>query len=244
MPTRTRKTSTAGRDALMSGHVGLVHHVARQLSRRLSTSADLDELVSAGALGLVQAVDAFDASRGLAFSTFAVPRIRGAILDELRRQDLASRNVRRRTRELTRAKDTLVASLRREPTLNELSREMQVPTQMIRQWELDAEQTSPCSLDQPLRADPNGGTLVDAMADEDTPSIEDLLSREQEVEQLKAAIARLNEQERTVLSLNYFEELNLPEIAKVLGLSVCRISQVRTAALGKLRASLSVLRAA
>lgn len=234
----------ATRQALLAQHVGLVHHVARQLGRRLSTAANLDELVSAGALGLVQAVDSFDTGRGLSFSTFAVPRIRGAMLDELRHQDHVSRNVRRRTRELSRARETLTGSLHRAPTLMELSGQMNATTDQVRQWELDAESASLSSIDQPLRSDPSGATVADSIADPSAPSIEDLLSREQEVEQLKAAIERLNEQERTVLALNYFEELKLQEIATVLGVSVCRISQVRTAALAKLRASLSDLRAA
>jgi len=246
---RVKATSRKGfdemaRQALLAQHVGLVHHVARQLLRRLSTAANLDELVSAGALGLVQAVDSFDTGRGLSFSTFAVPRIRGAMLDELRHQDHVSRNVRRRSRELSRARETLAGSLHRAPTLMELSGQMNATADQVRQWELDAESASLASIDQPLRSDPSGATVADSIADPSAPSIEDLLSREQEVEQLKAAIARLNEQERTVLALNYFEELKLQEIATVLGLSVCRISQVRTAALAKLRATLRDLRAA
>src|SRR5689334_24525789 len=96
----TFASRAANRQALLVSHVGLVHHVARQLARRLSTEAQLDELVSAGSLGLIQAVDSFDPKRGLAFSTYAVPRIRGAILDELRRLDHVSRGVRRRAREV------------------------------------------------------------------------------------------------------------------------------------------------
>jgi RNA polymerase sigma factor for flagellar operon FliA len=229
---------------MLRQHLGLVHHVARQLANRLSTAADLDELVSAGSFGLIQAVDSFDKSRGLSFSTYAVPRIRGAILDELRKQDHVPRNVRRRTRELSRAREGLAGALRRSPTEAELCSHMQVPTEMLRKWELDAEGTSVTSLDQPMRADPSGATLGDTMTDDRVLSIDDLLTHEQEVGQLKIAIARLKEQERTVLALNFFEELKLQEIATVLGLSVCRISQIRTAALGKLRVVLSELRAA
>jgi RNA polymerase sigma factor for flagellar operon FliA len=115
---------------------------------------------------------------------------------------------------------------------------------MLRRWELDAEGAALCSLDQPLRAAPESATLADAISDERRTSIDDLLTHEQEVEELKRAIARLKEQERTVLALNFFEELKLQEIATVLGLSVCRISQIRTAALAKLRFALSDLRAA
>ena len=88
----------AARDVLLTENLSLVHHVARQLERKLSNELDHDELVSAGTLGLMSAMNSFDPSRGLAFSTFAVPRIRGAILDELRRQDHVPRSVRRKTR--------------------------------------------------------------------------------------------------------------------------------------------------
>jgi RNA polymerase sigma factor for flagellar operon FliA len=224
--------------------VGLVHHVARQLSRRLSTAADLDEMVSSGMVGLIQSADTFDVTRGLSFSTYAVPRIRGAILDDLRRQDALPRNVRRRARDLGRAREVLAAKLRRTPTHDELAHVMRVPTDTIRRWELDAEGATISSLDQPLRDEEAGTTLADTMAEDDVRGIEELLTHEAEVERLKEAIAKLKEQERTVLALNFFEELKLQEIAQVLQLSVCRISQIRTAALTKLRAALSDLRAA
>ena len=94
------------------------------------------------------------------------------------------------------------------------------------------------SLDQRIRPE-SGATLGDALTDDRLPSVDETLTREEEVGRVKNAIAALKEQERTVLALNYFEELKLPEIATVLGLSVCRISQIRTAALAKLRLRLS-----
>ena len=242
--TRPAQPSIAERDALLTRHVGLVHHVARQMANRLSTAAELDELVGAGTMGLLQAAEAFDASRGLSFSTFAVPRIRGAILDELRKVDHVPRNVRRRNRDIGRARDVLAASLRRAPTDDELGHVMQVPADQVRKWQFDAEGASISSLDQPIRSDVAGATLADAVSDDRIASVDDLLTHEAEVEQLKRAIATLKEQERTVLALNYFEELKLQDIATVLGLSVCRISQIRTAALAKLRVALSDLRAA
>jgi RNA polymerase sigma factor FliA len=240
----TRAAPSAQRDALLHQHIGLVHHVARQLANHLSTAAELDELVSAGSFGLIQAVDSFDSHRGLSFSTYAVPRIRGAILDELRKQDHVPRNVRRRTRDVSRAREALAGALRRSPTEAELSTHLQVPTAMLRKWELDAEGATVCSLDQPMRAETGGMTFGDTMTDDRAPTVDDLLTHEMEVLQLKEAIAMLKEQERTVLALNFFEELKLQEIATVLGLSVCRISQIRTAALAKLRLALSELRAA
>ena len=105
----------AARDRLLTEHLGLVHHVARQMSRTLAVKADFDELVSAGSMGLMAALDSFDASRGLAFSTFAAPRIRGAILDELRRQDHVPRSIRRKTREIHAARESLMRALGRAP---------------------------------------------------------------------------------------------------------------------------------
>jgi RNA polymerase sigma factor for flagellar operon FliA len=240
----TRPYRSADREALLTSHVGLVHHVARQLARRLSTEAELDELVSAGSLGLIQAVDSFDTKRGLAFSTYAVPRIRGAILDELRRLDHVSRGVRRRARDVSRARTTLNASLGREPTESELSRSMRVPAGMLRQWELELQGAAMASLDQPVRSDHPGATLGDAITDDRTESIEETLTLTQELALVREAIAGLKDQERTVLALSFFEELKLQEIAEVLGLSVCRISQIRSAALARLRVQLSGLRAA
>lgn len=239
-----RQSSNNTRDAFLTQHFGLVHHVARQMANRLSTQADLDELISAGAVGLVQAVDSFDRKRGLSFSTYAVPRIRGAILDELRKQDHVPRNVRRRTRDLSRARDALTRTLRRRPSEFEMARVLQVPTEMVRRWELDAEGASVTSLDQSIRAEHGSATLGDTITDDREPSVDDVLTHEQEIERLKVAIGMLKEQERTVLALNFFEELKLQEIATVMGLSVCRISQIRTAALVKLRNALSYLRAA
>jgi len=239
-----RPSSAAERDAMLSQHIGLVHHVARQMANRLSSAADLDELVSAGTMGLIQAVDSFDRTRGLSLSTYAVPRIRGAILDELRRQDHVPRNVRRRSRDVARAQEALVGSLSRLPTHDELSQHMQIPTDVLRKWEFDAEGASLSSLDQPMHADAVGATLGDTISDDRVGSLDDLLTHEQEVGRLQQAIGTLKEQERTVLALNFFEELKLQEIATVLRLSVCRISQIRTAALAKLRVALSDLRVA
>ena len=232
------------RDVLLEQHVGLVHHVARQLAGRLSTEAELEEMVSAGTIGLLHAAESFDSERGLSFSTYAVPRIRGAILDELRRQDPVSRNVRRRTRDAARARSLLSAALGRRPTDDELSHTMGVSPARVRRWEMDVQGAVTRSLDHSVSGDAIGATLGDTIADDRAMSFEDLISREQEVEHLKRAIVRLKAQERTVLALNFFEELKLQEIAQVLGLSVCRISQIRTAALAKLRQQLAPLRAA
>src|SRR2546423_8232214 len=112
--------------ALTQQHVGLVHHVARQLARRLHDKIDLDELVSAGSIGLMQAAASYEPTRGLTFSTYAVPRIRGSMLDELRRQDHMSRGARRKARSIASAREALTHRLGREPKAAEVAAQLDI----------------------------------------------------------------------------------------------------------------------
>ena len=218
-------------------HLGLVHFVARQLSRKLRDQVDLDELVSAGTLGLMQAAASYEPSRGLSFSTFAVPRIRGSMLDELRRHDPVSRGVRHKTRAMESARETLTRKLGREPRAAEVARELDIPDETLRQWQLDVEGSVRLSLDRAPRAlaDQDTLTAADAFADDRAIDVEEQLTQEQRIALLGIAIRGLKAQERTVLALYYHEEMTLQEIAQVLGLSPSRISQIRTEALAKLR---------
>lgn len=231
------------RDELLNEHLGLVHHVARQLSKRLSADLDLDELVSCGVIGLMNAVDSFDPSRGLAFSTFAAPRIRGAILDELRRQDHVPRSVRRKSRDLATAREELIRSLGRTPDDQEIAAELQIDLDTLWRWQADIEGVFHLPLD--VAASPrerNAPTPAELLAGDDAGTIVDELNRAEEIEFLRDAILALNEQERIVLTLYYFEELKLHEIATILELTESRISQVRSKAIQKLRARMAPLR--
>jgi len=238
-----RAGSLEARDRLLEDHLGLVHHVARQVSRTLAVRADVDELVSAGTMGLMAALESFDASRGLAFSTFAAPRIRGAILDELRKQDHVPRSVRRKTRELSAAREAFQRTHGRAPEDRELAEQMGVDLETVWRWKADIEGANHLPIDrQPGDKEQKISAPVDYLADETDQGVEAALTHEQEVRFLRDAILRLKEQERVVLSLYYFEELKLHEIAKVLELTESRVSQIRTKALGKLRTDLRPLR--
>jgi RNA polymerase sigma factor for flagellar operon FliA len=229
--------STESVNALTHQHIGLVHHVARQLARRLHDKVELGELVSAGALGLMQAAASYEPSRGLTFSTYAVPRIRGSMLDELRRHDHMSRGARRKARAIATAREALVHRLGREPKAAEIAVELNVSVDSLRQWELDVEGAVEVSLDvapRALREDADI-TAACAIADERCANPDDRISQEQRVALLGVAIRGLRSQERTVLALYFYEELTLQEIAHVLGLSASRISQIRAEALAKLR---------
>ncbi len=235
--------SEVARERLLEEHLGLVHHVARQVSRTLAVRADFDELVSAGTIGLMTALEGFDATRGLAFSTFAAPRIRGAILDELRKQDHVPRSIRRKTREISAAREAWMRAHGRGPDDHELAEQLGIDMDTLWRWQADVEGAHHIPLDRsPGERDSNSPVPADLLHSGEDSEVEDSLTHEQEVGHLKTAILRLKDQERVVLSLYYFEELKLHEIAKVLELTESRVSQIRSKALSKLRVDLKPLR--
>jgi RNA polymerase sigma factor for flagellar operon FliA len=231
------------RDALLRDNLSLVHHVARQLARGLAADADVDELVSAGTMGLMSALESFDLGRGLAFSTFAVPRIRGAILDELRRQDHVPRSVRRKTRSIATARETLTRTLGRSPELNELATTLGVDAETLWRWQADVEGAVHMPLDRSATDHDGASVTPGDVLGSGEELTDDRLAREEEVALLREALLGLKDQERTVLSLYYFEELKAREIAEVLGVSESRISQIRSKALALLREVLAPLQA-
>lgn len=235
---------TAAREKLLTEHLGLVHHVARQVSRSLTVEADFDELVSAGSMGLMNALDTFDPSRGLAFSTFAAPRIRGAILDDLRRQDHVPRSIRRKTREISSARESLMRTLGRTPDDRELAEKMGVDLETFWRWSGEVEGTMHIPLDDRSVDDRDGRSVTPAevLAGETHTDIEDRLNLGEEMEILRDAILRLKEQERIVLSLYYYEEMKLHQIATILELTESRVSQIRSKAISRLRGELAPLR--
>ena len=193
----------------------------------------------------MKALESFDPSRGLAFSTYAVPRIRGAILDEMRRQDHVPRSVRRKRRELAQARETLMRDHGRAPADSEVARLLGVDVETVWRWESDIERTMQVSLSA-RDADGDDGEGVASpirylRAAGDQP--DEAIQREERLAILQQAISELKEQQRTVLSLHYFEDLNAREIASVLGVSESRVSQIRSKALGELRRIMTPMRA-
>lgn len=227
------------RNTLLRDNLNLVHHVAHKLARHLADDADVDELVSAGTLGLMSAAESFDPGRGLAFSTFAVPRIRGAMLDELRRQDHVPRSVRRKTRSIAQARESLMHALGRNPSSPELADALGVDCDTLYRWTADVETAVHLPLDghsrgagdeRPTRAELLG-------SDDELP--DERLAREDELALMRDAMLELGDQERTVLALYYFEDLSSREIGELLGVSESRVSQVRVRALARLRGVLT-----
>jgi len=242
--TRHAQGDEIARQLLLNEHLGLVHFVARQVARGIAVDLEFDELVSAGTLGLMSALDSFEVERGLAFSTFATPRIRGAIIDELRRQDHVPRSVRRKARDINAARETLGRSTASAPSDKEVAAELGVDLPTLWRWQADLEGAVRIPIDRSSSSQADGSPEVTdiAYADE-SDDVEEKMNTEMEVTHLREAILGLKEQERTVLSLYYFENLRLHEIATILQLTESRVSQIRTKALGNLRHTLAPLRA-
>ena len=235
--------NVVARDALLQDNLSLVHYVAKQLSRSMSADADPDEMVNIGTLGLMSALESFDESRGLAFSTYAVPRIRGAILDELRRQDHVPRSIRRKTRDIAQARETLMRALGRTPRDGEVARQLGIDVETLWRWQADMERTVQVSLSTSEGDRDESGPSPIEFLRVTAESADERLQQEESVAALRGAILQLKDQQRTVLSLYYFEELNAREIADVLGISESRVSQIRSKALSQLRCIMRPMRA-
>jgi RNA polymerase sigma factor for flagellar operon FliA len=236
-----RDAAATDRDSLIRQHLPLVRYIARRLQRRLSTEADFDELVSAGTLGLLGAADHFDPARGLRFSTFAAPRIQGAMLDELRRLDRATRVQRRKARALEHTRERLAQRTHGVPTTREVAAALGVDVGTVHAWDVDVERFHAVPLDATADDDAGPGAPLEPAC---TMDVEDRVTREQVMARVRAAIAELPTRERQALALTYLEGLPLQSVARLLGVTESRVSQLRTRALGLLRARLAPLAAA
>ena len=217
-----------------SRYLGLVYHVAREVGIR-TPAVEVGELVSAGTLGLIRALDSFDLSRGLAFSTYAVRRIRGAMLDDLRSRDWTPRSTRIKSRQLAGTVAELQARLGREPRSREVAEALGVSLEGYWDWRRGAERGVMVSFDAPPAGAEQGAVLEETIENPDAPLPDHAMMTEERTDGVKAAIARLPEKERTVLALYYYEELNLRQIAEVLHVTESRVSQIRSQALRRLR---------
>jgi len=232
------------RSQLLDQYLGLVHHSARELAAKVPHSVELDDLISAGTLGLIQALEGFDPSRGHVFSTYAMQRIRGAMLDDLRSRDWLSRTDRSRVRKLANTVASLEAYLGRSPEHHEIAQALEVDMETYwRRW-ASTERTRTIPLDGAAPEDTHGTlrleeTIGDPEAEDPAASV----TREEDLAQLREAIANLPANERTVLALYYYEELNLRQIGEVLHLTESRVSQIRTQAIRRLRSNVELTEA-
>ena len=239
MDSLAQGTSTQGKEAnnphtaLVSKHSSLVVRIARHLSSKMPASVQVDDLIQAGMVGLLEAAGKYDESKGASFETFAGIRIRGAMLDEIRRGDWGPRSVYRNNRRVNEATRKIEARLGRDARDDEIADEMDIGLKEYFNILKDMRGCRLFSFEDMFESEESRLPNTKGMHSPDLQLVDEKFKMD-----LAMAINRLPERERMVLVLYYNRELNLKEIGGMLGVSESRVSQIHSQATGKLRISL------
>ncbi len=225
------------RNRLVEQYLPLVKYNGERIWARLPEGVELDDLVSAGIFGLMDAIDAFDLSRGVKFETYCVPRIRGAMLDELRTMDWVPRLVRSKASKLNEAMKTLEARLGRAPSEQELAEHMQISLAELEKMVLDASAVNLISLNKKWYETDSYKDVREIDILEDKKG-EDPTRRIQKNDLMRLVTKGLNRNERLIIILYYYEELTMKEIGATLDLSESRVSQMHSSIMQRLQGQL------
>ena len=226
------------RNRLVEIYLPLVKYNGERIWARLPEGVELDDLISAGVFGLMDAIDAFDLSRGVKFETYCVPRIRGAMLDELRTMDWVPRLVRSKASKLNEAMKNLEARLGRQPNENELAAELQISVPELEKMILDANAVNLISLNKKWYETDSYKDVREIDILEDKKG-EDPTRRIQKNDLMRLVTKGLNRNERLIIILYYYEELTMKEIGATLDLSESRVSQMHSSIVQRLQGQLS-----
>ena len=225
------------RNTLIESYTHLVRYNAERLRSRLPDGVDIDDLVSAGVFGLMDAIDAFDMSRGVKFETYCVPRIRGAMLDELRTMDWVPRLVRSKASKLGESVKALEKRYGRYPTDNELAEYMELPLPELEKLKSEAAAVGLVSLNKKWYETDSYKDVREIDILEDKRG-EDPTRRIQKGDLMRLVTKGLNRNERLIIILYYYEELTMKEIGQTLDLSESRVSQMHTSIVQRLQEQL------
>jgi RNA polymerase sigma factor for flagellar operon FliA len=223
--------------AMLKQYSALVRRLAHQMIAKLPANVEVDDLIQVGMIGLADALNRFDASQGVQFETFATQRIRGAMLDELRGADWMSRGNRRQQRSIEAAVHKLEQKLGRAPAESEIAREMGISLQEYQELLGRVRGTQLVHLEDMNGDDGDDDYLDRHVADEDASPLAMLQDRRMR-EALVDAIKNLPEREQYVMSMYYEQDMNLKEIAAVLGVTESRVCQLHSQSIARLRVRL------
>jgi RNA polymerase sigma factor for flagellar operon FliA len=229
------------REKLILHYAPLVKYVASRVATGLPSSVEQADLVSYGMFGLIDALGKFEPGRGNKFETYAIPRIKGAIIDELRAMDWVPRSIRFKAREIEKANADLEAMLKRQPTEKELAERLGISLRELHDVVSQISFVSVLALDEMVSVGADRGeqvSLIDTLADKGIDPTQGVESQETRG-LLAAAINDLSEREKIVVTLYYFEGLTLAEIGEILGVTESRVCQIHTKAVGVLRGQLT-----
>lgn len=228
------------REQLIIEYAPLVKYVAGRVGVGMPAHVDHADLVSYGIFGLMDAIEKFDVNAGVKFETYAVRRIRGAIIDELRGIDWVPRSVRSKARKIERALRELETDLGREPSDEELAEALEVTTDELENWLEQVSYTNIAALDEALDlGDGDNVAIVDTLQDTSSPSPQESLDDAEMRRLLRDAIGRLNDREQQVLALYYFEGMTLGQVGEILGVTESRVCQIHTKAVLRLKTKLT-----
>ena len=231
----------SARERLVVAYSPLVKFVAGRTGARLPSHVEQTDLISYGMFGLIEAMDRFDPRRRIRFETFAMQRIRGAIIDELRSLDWVPRSVRSRAREIEAAQAKLEHELQRAPSEAELAARLEVSEDELQTSLLEIANSSVYALDELWTVSDSSGdqvSLLDTISDPRAEDPQESLASSEVKDRLTEAISTLPEREQLVVALYYYENLTLREIGEVLGVTESRVSQLHTKAVLRLRSRL------
>ncbi len=226
------------RERLILDHLPQVRLIARRIHDRLPESVSLDDLVSAGTVGLISAIDRFDPTQNVKLKIYAEYKIRGAILDSLRGLDWAPRQQRKRAKMIEAAISTAEQRLHRSPTEEEIARELGLEMSEYHEWLVEIRGLNVGSLESATPDEENGGDLLRFISDDEKDWPSRQLERSELQRLLVQSISKMPEIEKTVLSLYYYEEMTLREISKIVNLHESRISQLKSQAILRLRSAM------
>ncbi|MBA2263011.1 MAG: RNA polymerase sigma factor WhiG [Solirubrobacterales bacterium] len=230
------------REHLIVAYSPLVKYVAGRLASGLPAHVEEADLISYGLIGLMNAVERFELEREIKFETYAITRIRGAIIDELRSQDWVPRSVRSRARDIERANVKLENRLQRAPTDDELAAALDISVEELQESLLQISTSTIAALDELWTVSDASGDQVSLLDTLQDPRAEDpaaVMDQTDLKDRVADAIARLPEREKLVIALYYYENLTLREIGEVLGVTESRVSQLHTKAVLRLRSRMS-----
>ena len=226
------------RNLLVEQYLPLVKYNGERIWARLPDGVELDDLISAGVFGLMDAIDAFDMTRGVKFETYCVPRIRGAMLDELRTMDWVPRLVRSKSSKLGEATKQLEARLGRHPTEGELASQMDIPLAELEKMMLEANAVGLISLNKKWYETDSYKDVreIDILEDK---KAEDPTHKLQNRDLMRLVTRGLNRNERLIIILYYYEDMTMKEIGATLDLSESRVSQMHSSIVARLQQQLA-----
>ena len=236
-----RAPAAADREVLILSHVRQVQLIARRIHDRLPGNVSLDDLVSTGMLGLIAAIDRFDESRGISLKTYAEHRIKGAILDSLRRLDWAPRQERKHAKQIDAAIALTQQLLQRVPSEEEVAAELNVTVDRYHKWQVNIRGINPVRLDTVGAGDSETHDPISYISGDQSEWPSALFEHSELHQTLVDAISAMPDVEKNVLNLYYHGEMTLREISKTVGLHESRISQIKAQAILRLRTCMGKL---